>query len=296
MYNPKSLKIAFFAISVLCCLLYGCKKNADINTKEGSKVHFVLNRDINQGDYITIPVTIENQEYNFILDTGSEVVVVDKNLRHLFGESIKKNITPLTMENITIQMEAAGPAKSFFIGIGDRISFAGHVGVCDLSKFGLAGYDGIIGMDLLRQIALLLDFENNRIEFATELELLKYDDCVCSISLLPNERFRPFVSMNFAGVSENFLVDTGLPGTSFLRQEIYDNICDANEQYTAMLDTIDGQREGKVIGVDEVILGNLKYSHLGFIRAHNSIIGLHFFKQHKKVVFDFRGWKIYLAP
>ncbi len=281
-----------FAVSAGAFLACGCSK--DPAPKDVAKALIAVDRNIRQSDYITVPVTIDGQKCDFILDTGCEIVVVDSRLRYLFANTARTDVPTVTIENIGLQIEVAGPAKSF--RIGSHISYTGDVGVCDLSRFGLVGYDGIIGMSFLRHFALLLDFENDRIELAADSNMLSHKEGICSLDLLGKDDDLPFVTMCFDNVRENFLVDTGMPGTSFLRKEVFESVIKESDQQKVVLDSIDGKKEGTAGYVEGLVVGHLKYGQMTFICERSSIMGLQFFKQHKKVICDFKNRRMHLVP
>ena len=141
--------IAFFIIILLSsCVTYNYKKQGFVTKKEYLKeIPFTY-----ENGFIFIPVTIQEKEYNFLLDTGAELNLIaptissELNVKHLKkgtvsngSDSVKK------VERVQINsIKIAG------IEFQETVSL-----IWDVSKFGkyirCKKIDGIIGNNLMRK-------------------------------------------------------------------------------------------------------------------------------------------------
>jgi hypothetical protein len=154
------------------------------------------------GDFILVPVMIGDDNYQFVLDTGTTGSVLDSSLEDKLGEPLgsvrlnEKKLQPL------YRMPRA------FVGTS-RIPLRGETLCMDLSGFRRSsGHDirGFLGMDFLRKYVIRIDFDRGDVAF-----LRSAPRSECPPFRLSYNRFRrPTVDIEFAdGLTVPFAIDTG---------------------------------------------------------------------------------------
>jgi hypothetical protein len=121
---------------------------------------FSIERD--GGDFLAIPVKIGGDKFTGIIDTGSSFSVIDRSLRRLLGT---------TSEQHTVHTPDGTRSLPFFEGpeveLGRRpvkvkLENVTSVDLSAFRRFSKLDFQLILGMDVLKQFAIKLDFPNGR--------------------------------------------------------------------------------------------------------------------------------------
>ncbi|MBI3860766.1 MAG: aspartyl protease family protein [Planctomycetia bacterium] len=162
-----------------------------------------------RGDALLVPVVLDGQSYQFLIDTGCTASAVDESLKHLL------ETTPRTVR-------AGGNARARvyrFIG-----TLGGHAAlqvtseaICvDLSRLSEAfGHkiDGILGMSILKSHIIQVDCDSGTLAFLRAVPKTAREALPLSYDRLE----RPIVHIELEpGEPVSFMVDTGLVGGAAL--------------------------------------------------------------------------------
>lgn len=118
---------------------------------------------------LSLPVTINDKTYRFILDTGSAGVVYDVSFRSILGKS-KKN-EKVNSEAGIFELAAFDSPEAFIGKI--RLKTTSNVVMSDLKsirEWSGVDYYGVIGMSFLRKHILKIDFDKGEVLFLKSLE------------------------------------------------------------------------------------------------------------------------------
>ena len=115
-------------------------------------------------DMITVPVTCSGRTFEFLLDTGASICLVDKSLAHLLGEPIGRTYaqTPTGVEAVELYLPLQATVGALPLDPDEPVACV------DLSGIGqITGRDvrGIIGMSFMRRFALQLHFDSGLVRF-----------------------------------------------------------------------------------------------------------------------------------
>lgn len=268
--------------------------------------------------YIVIPVTINSQDYRFIIDTASGNTIVDSKLKSLLGDFIKKEKRPVTPKQKQVDFEFYNFPKQFEIG---SLNLKGTIACFDLRVGGLPpdyNYDGIIGMNILYDKVLQFDTRNKRVR------LLRWRKTASQntedlrqrwghpVQIIKNEAGWPQINLNLTDtITELFLVDTGLSAHNRLRESTFDKLKGLGtiEYYKyskqemealAREQGIDIRREDleetEVVFISQTPLPGIDLPNLCFEKKHVSILGIKFVRLFKMMTFDFKNSRLYLKP
>jgi len=127
-------------------------------------------------DQIVIPVTINNKNYNFILDTGAPFAISEK-LQKELGISASKEINLTDINQKTEKINTILVPK-FAIGEITFINSKGIVFSDSHFLFDCLNIDGIIGSNILRNSVLQFDFQNQSIYITDNTNNLKLQNAL----------------------------------------------------------------------------------------------------------------------
>lgn len=293
-------------------LLPLCSFTQNINFNQGS---------VNSKDYfeeikyelvfgkIILPITINGQNYRFMLDTGapnifSNTILKENNL--IIGDSI--NISDANNQNDSMKSVIVPQLK-----IGN-LTFENQAGlVYDFEKHNLLkcfGIDGIIGSNLFRMSIFKINSQNKTITITNNIKRLKIEKKPIKMVLI-NNQLSPYVKLKFFGkdrkkASDMVLVDTGMDGLYDMSKRAF-SIFEKLDIFSVLATStgigdigIFGSgvaSEQKLVRVETTMLNHyeLKNMVLSTTSDNNSRIGLDFLK-HGNLTFDFINKKFYFEP
>jgi hypothetical protein len=165
------LPIAFLGLLFLCCCAAGNPlRSAALS---GFPPEIDMNKDAGRGEWIFLNVRVAGQELPFFLDTGAAVTCVDKSLEPKLG---KRFLTMPTRTFIFTNSSGVYPAPAFYLGKTLLTNTETCVMALDCSKCSqLAGRPvmGILGIDVLQNYCIQLDFAANKVRFLDDQHLDK---------------------------------------------------------------------------------------------------------------------------
>jgi PDZ domain len=272
------------------------------------------------GDFLVLPVTIDGQTYKFGVDTGATRTIFDISLRQHTGEPGEK-LNGKSSLGKALEVETRYPLDAQLgeldldlpCDAGWRVRLFGiipfeykhrlPVPLLDLSALRkLTGYDirGIIGMDILRQHVVRIDFEKGK------LWLLKAatDGTEPRAKIAWDKNGLPTVEARVADKAlEPFLIDTGHGGGAMagdVERQIFQDlvqrkmVCDVEDDQSA--NDFSGNEKKTQSGMPQSFeMGIFKHDDLLFAAGDRCILGLSYWSRYV-VTLDFPNSVIYLTP
>lgn len=155
------------------------------------------------GDVMTVPVKASDKEYRFMLDTGCDVTLFDTALKPLLGPPLEKRSfkTPLDSGETEVFMFPKIQMGRMPIAVNGRVAC---MQLGDFRKVAGQEIFGWLGMDVLSQYVVRLDFDRGKLTF---LRGVGREEGV-RIPLL--HRRVPIVHLRLQGMRPlQFMIDTG---------------------------------------------------------------------------------------
>ena len=284
-----------FWLIVLCSILTQATIRADdrLETTNAARIcgEFSI---ATEGRLILLPVRLEGQDYKFMLDTGACRSAFDIRFADELGKP----------KGLRTLLTAAGPKRVQIYDwpdatlAGQPIRTGHSVACMDFAAIRQAvgeQIDGVIGMDVLRNCRMLLDFERGKIRFVESLPTP-----VASLGARVPVDFSPDGTPMILGFvaddsSERFLIDTGAHGNS-LRSQIFDELVEQNRislsiSFTSV--TAGGEMQGSRGRLLRLSIGPINQDRLRMARLGLSTLGLRYLSRFD-VAFDFPDHAIYL--
>lgn len=246
------------------------------------------------GNQIILPVKLKDNEYWFLLDTGSSFTIFDSSFRYDLGEVTGKASFKTPRNKIAADIYNAPDA---YVG---KINLKKCDGVLcvDLEQAGYAEgkkIKGILGMNFLRKYMVQIDFDTDTLYFfeSVQREQLRWGQ-VCDMTF-PTGGLPHIKGTVFFDIPVEFLVDTGHSGTGSLEEKIFRQILSQKKAKTieASFITLGGIIKEREARINDLSIGELHYRDLIFSELDSSILGLEFLARHS-VIFDFPNKRMYL--
>ncbi len=260
------------------------------------------------GDLLIVPVTTLGNQYPFILDTGSGRVNYDRSLEKLLGTPIARGAADALNGQIGIELFASPQ-----IGMGAlRLSKANGrtaplVGSIDMRQLRSAtghGFFGILGMSVLFNRVIELDFERGALMFLDAVG----PDPGDRVDLAFGADGIPAIRAVLPGGAEVTLdVDTGFSAGSSsltLTSEIVRRL-EANHHISGVRTTttvgVSGGRKNRMLQLESLRVGAFPPRQLFAKALHddsprpNGCLGLAYWSRYA-VTFDFPNNAMYLKP
>lgn len=178
--------------------------------------------------FIFIPVTIENKEYKFLLDTGAELNLIDPKIAN------QLNLKPLkkgTISNAKESEKRISRVEISNINIGG-IDFHQTAGIIwDISKFsdliGCVKIDGLIGNNLMRKSNWQINYQNKTIKISDKIDNFNISSNVKKTIMNSGNYGNVIFDVTIRDKTKRFTFDTGFNGfmqtgeTDILENEKY---------------------------------------------------------------------------
>ena len=257
------------------------------------------------GRPIFLPVSVQNREYQFLLDTGISGCSYDTNFRNLLGEQIASEEAATAGGQKTFPLFAPPEA---YLGKFDLRRGNVAVSCVDLkalrSGFG-KDFGGIVGMGFLKHYVLRIDFDSGKVQFRS-WDGRNHPEWGTAVPLFTGGQVEgevPYVNANLAGIgSIKLVVDLGCAGTGGVGPEMFDKLKDTVgaaervlEAKTVAAPGTDQEGTGwsRAVRISSLALGGSQHRSLVMWRGHVAAIGLGFLSRYI-VTFDFPSMKMYL--
>ena len=245
---------------------------------------------------IMLPTKINGNDYNFILDTGSDMTIFSSKVRQTLGAKIRaQSIWRFT--GFFIDTEVYKPPKEFMIGplpvLVEEVLY-----LDDFKKYGMSeNLDGVIGMDFLKNYIVKLDFDIGKAQFVRPD--YKYKNNTQKFDIVLNGANKPFLknsivpylSTKVNNHEVRFLIDTGFPHPQigYLQDDIFQIIL--KKQTSSTIEVLINEKSEQGV-LAEISFGKYNINPVVLLSRHSSILGIDFLRLCGTVIFDFPGKKI----
>ncbi len=246
---PKLIPILFILILSAC----GGSKLLKLGTQGTlSQTEFKVNIHFYyKCKYTYIDVEINQKTYTFLFDTGWDVTHIDKSLWH------ELDFTPIDRFKTTGTSIKTGKVQYGFLSsltIGG-INFDNiGVGINDMSFIKSTFEDkrkiyGIIGTNILRKAIWQIDYQNQTLQCANAIQKLKPVAKAYRIPMIPKTKDGwgyTKVAINFNGVVEHFIFDTGSYGSFTSNTTFLTHLENEQVHFERIADTINAKEKVKL--------------------------------------------------
>lgn len=199
-------------IILLIFLNFGCSSGSKIF----STGEVVIKNDIEVLDIKIINdlplcrVSIQGNEYNFLVDTGAPMVISDElfaklNLKKAYSATVGDSQKKKKTQDFCVLPE---------IIIGNLVfkNIGAVVLTIDNQELKCFGFDGIIGSNLLAKLHWQFDFQNNKISATKNLALFNTDQSDFSLNFTNKAQKTPYIAGKVNNKMLDFTFDTGYGG------------------------------------------------------------------------------------
>lgn len=248
------------------------------------------------GALITLPLTLGNNEYEFVLDCGATHHVFDSSLRPLLGDPVRTAKVKDDSGSAALQLFASPNA---FIG-PLPLQSSKVIALADLSGIRAASGSnvrGIIGLDFFNDRVVRIDFDNGTVAVFRRGEV-DFGSGV-TLPLRLDTKGHVCVDVSIGSLNEvSMLIDTGSTGSISLPPHAFRYCVQRNE-----LEVIGMRAVSTLIGVNRHPFGCLSTFRCGPF-THSQVlakeladgtIGLAYLARYK-VTFDVTGGVLHLQP
>lgn len=246
------------------------------------------------GRPVLVPVMLSERKILCLLDTGAACSGFDKSLRDELGPPRGSQVLQ-TAAGLTRVPTFDCPN----VAIGDSpLEIETPVACVDLSpirRLTNADVFGVVGMDILKNCRLLIDFDRGELQFLNRLPAVR-DNLGKRFPLQFRADQTPLLSITVANTgTELFVIDTGADSTS-LQAERFDELC---EQSLIQLkssfasSTVAGDVRGDRGRISSLALGPFAHEDIRISRIHESSLGLRYLSRFRMIL-DFPGKAVYL--
>lgn len=163
--------IAFLGLLFLCACAMGNPLRSPLHPGFPSEID--MNKDAGRGGWIIVNVRVAGQELPFFLDTGAAVTCIDKSLEPKLG---KRFLNMPTRTFVFTSNSGVYAAPALYLGKTLLTNSETYVMALDCSKCSqIAGRPimGILGIDVLQNYCVQLDFAANQVRFLDDQHLDK---------------------------------------------------------------------------------------------------------------------------
>jgi hypothetical protein len=241
-----------------------------------------------------VPVRLGPRTYDFILDTGCTGTIFDLTFRSQLGEPKGKRRVSVAGKPAVMQVFAA---PSAFIG---PFNLADGSEVVCTSLSGLApnlGREvrGILGMDVLKNHVIQIDFDEGRIAFLDDVPE-NQRDWGQAFPITYNRMKLPQMKLTVGGQPEqDFVIDTGCDADGTLEKDSFRRAVAQGslKPVDTSSITVAGIVKSRQTRVGRVTAGPFEYQGLILTEARGNLLGLDFLSRHV-VTLDFPHDRLYL--
>ena len=252
------------------------------------------------GGLIMVNVSVNGERGDYILDTGAPGLVLNSKVE---TESfVRASSVSFSIKVGEILVE------NFQWGNLEKTNVEGYtLDISHMSQPNADSPDGLIGYQILKSSAVLVDFENQEVTMLSKKDLkvkIKSSENVVTIPF-ETEGHLPVIKLKIAGKKYRFAIDTGAE-KNLMDAKLFDKTTPANVTYELM-QGLDGGIRKVAIGQLENIASkaydidkmNFLFSDMSYVNEGENgydidgLLGLPFF-QNKTFVIDYRKGEIHV--
>lgn len=246
------------------------------------------------GDALIIPICLGDKKLQVLVDTGTNRSIFDRSLKDELGKRL--GVAKLQTPAGPSEIDVFGPQQ---LRVGDKqVSTEGPVGCLDLGGMReTLGHQfmGVLGIDILRQYIVFLDFDGGWIEFFDKLPETRG----MRLPMLPKGGLPAIdISVSPSRGPATFIVDTGAIGvTGRISADIFQDLVKAKVMLPEGKVGIVSSARMEIAAIGRLktfCLGDYEYRDQVFEEGAGSRIGLEFISRHNTVL-DFANGNIFLV-
>jgi len=248
----------------------------------------------NNSKRIMIPVSFKGKEYQFVLDTGATNTAFDISLKDQLGwrrGSSKGRVA----DGKRIDIDFFGLSHAHFGGLCKKHKTVAVMDLSYLSRITGRKVDGIVGLDILKDHIVRLDFEKNVVSFLRSINDSEFSGCEADLSF---KKKLAYINVKVDNIPVRFMIDTGFTNSGFwglLEPAVIEQLdvvgIGQGDQASTVAAPMDFNQRKTVVA--NLSIGRVEYENEMFVEHRQSILGLGFFSRHI-VTFDFPNKKVYL--
>ena len=313
--NMRKIHLSVALIIVSGSFLFsGCQS---VESKAVAPPEVLAEFEIQDGvHHIILPVTFQGEEYQFVLDTGSTNTIFDDSFKDKLGKRFLWPKKASLAHGKKAKVEYFHAQDAYLGPLNLKVSPL--IGVLDLDLVpGVEenrNFQGVIGIDFLRQYIVQIDFDNGKVTFFRG----KKDTDIFSF-LRPKEENKHsewgepinLKTKLFSGLryyikgrlldntSADFLIDSGWCSPGTLQSRLFKKV-NSNLAVGTILGTIYRSQSTTPVKtnigykvIERFSIGSFEYKNNIFQKSNDSRLGLPFLSRHL-VTFDFPNHKMYL--
>jgi hypothetical protein len=245
------------------------------------------------GDFVMLPVIIEQREFRFLVCTGLSTTTID---RALCEELALKEIAAASDQHLRSgkpRYQLNGRIGTQVLALPDGVETADY----EPMRAGLdVNFHGELGMDFLRRYIVQIDFESGILRLCNSLP--KGIGEGIKVVQPGQEHIVPTVQLLVGGEKpQRFHISTGLAGSSLqIEKKLFDQWKDRGKAF-ALFDEREysrfGSRMQETGRLESVQLGSFRPEGLIVCTGERNLVGLSFLSRFL-VTFDFAAGKMYL--
>jgi hypothetical protein len=246
------------------------------------------------GLHVTVPVTIHERQYRFVLSTGTSLTTFDERLKPLLGPRVLSD-SPVASQPGTPNEPHLFAAPAARMGnLPMRLTHGVHCTNLQLVDF--QRFDGSIGIDVLRSFIVQFDFEKQVVNFFSP-DSQPQKDWGVAIPFEGDRGGLPLVGVKLGGTRIPVLLDTGGTVTGTISNDDHRVIGEQHFRATGllMMSSPNGLERAAFLRVDDCKLGPFQNRDLVFITDQESRLGMYYLRRFT-VTFDIRHRLVYFAP
>jgi hypothetical protein len=247
-------------------------------------------------DLVTVPVRLGARDYRLLLDTGSSEALVDSLLRLYLGPSAGTERAPTPSGGVCEITQYSLPDAH----VGSLPLTGERCGCYDFTATREASgcsFDGLLGMDFLRNWIITIDFDEGRVDFLgpETTSVPGWGECI------PVAFDSHGIMCVLATVGKDiqipFRVDTGMNSSGLLDSALFSRLVRCHE-----LRATGDRKFLELSGIGSEQFGTISHFSLGSFRHQNlrmgsssqNVIGLGYLSRFR-VTIDFPHGQLYLA-
>jgi hypothetical protein len=252
------------------------------------------------GDFLTLPVQIAGTKYTFLLDTGSQVTIVDTRLRRLLKKAgPEKSLSDGNKSTSKYTYTLPQGAK---IGRSISIEKIPFVLCHDFSAvrdaFGV-DFDGLIGCDCLTDKRLEIDFDLGLVRFFDQIDDESHG-LGAEVRLQTNQHGLPAIPIALGpGRAVPFVIDTGAIGIHIQlaksRYQFLEFVNELRNEGTTVIQSVHGQTKEHTGIVSSASIGTFRFRQLKVETGPFDFVGLDFLSRFA-ITLDFPSRQAFLRP
>lgn len=268
---------------ILCCLSVALCLVANVSALENSRQVIEEIDVFSDGDFLLMPLTVLGKKHSFVLDTGSDCSVFDVSLP--LGppqKAIRMNTPDGTAETRLFRapnvMLGTTPLKGHELVVGTDLAELRETQGLDIR--------GIIGMDVLRNHVIRIDFDHGKVYLQRSAAAAAGEPMPLTFQgLLPN------MSIDIAGWEQrvDFRIDTGMLFSGAIRKEMANELVQRKRAvlwYEANATSLSGGTTRSVWRIDELQLRSWKRAQVCLREGNANALGLDYLSRYN-ITLDF---------